>query len=192
MADPGQVTELLRAWGGGERAAMDRLIPLVYTELRRLARLAMRREASSHTLEPTALVHEAWFRLAGQRATWQGRQHFFRIAATVMRRVLLQHARAKHAAKRGGLALTLPLDEGLPVPGLPLAEVVSLDLALCGLESLDRRQAEILDLRVFAGLTVEEVADVMGLSTATVKRDYRMATAFLRRRLQGEPRAAVA
>ena len=178
---PSGVTELLRRWNSGDREAMDRLMPIVYDELRRLAAGYLRGERPGHTLQPTALVHEAYLRLVRQdRVEWQNRAHFFGIAASMMRRVLVDHARRRQAEKRdaGGFRLTLQLGEAFEAARDP--ELLELDQALGRLEQLDADQARVVELRFFGGLTVEETAVVLGISTATVKREWRTAKAFLR------------
>ena len=178
---PNGVTELLHRWNQGDREAMDRLMPIVYDELRRLAAGYLKAERPGHTLQPTALVHEAYLRLVRQdRVEWQNRAHFFGIAARMMRRVLVDHARRRQAEKRdsGGFRLTIQIGEVLEVPRDP--ELLELDQALGRLERLDADQARVVELRFFGGLTVEETATVLGISTATVKREWRTAKAFLR------------
>lgn len=184
----GEVTSWLAAWQAGDRGAYDRVVTSLYAELRRLARRSLSGEAPGHTLEPTALVHEAYLRLAGQnRVDWQGRAHFFGVAATVMRRILLQHARAKRASKRGLGAVHVPLEEASPWATVDPEQILAVDQALSDLARLDPRQARIVELRLFAGLSVDEVASVLALSTATVKRDWRLSTAFLKRELAPRP-----
>ena len=181
---PSGVTELLRRWNLGDREAMDRLMPIVYDELRRLAAGYLKAERRDHTLQPTALVHEAYLRLVRQdRVEWQNRAHFFGIAARMMRRVLVDHARRRQAGKRdgGGFRLTLQVGEELEVSRDP--ELLELDEALVRLERLDVDQARVVELRFFGGLTVEETATVLGISTATVKREWRTARAFLRQEM---------
>ena len=181
---PSGVTELLRRWNLGDREAMDRLMPIVYDELRRLAAGYLKGERRDHTLQPTALVHEAYLRLVRQdRVEWQNRAHFFGIAARMMRRVLVDHARRRQAGKRdaGGFRLTLQVGEALEVSRDP--ELLELDEALVRLERLDVDQARVVELRFFGGLTVEETATVLGISTATVKREWRTARAFLRQEM---------
>jgi RNA polymerase sigma factor (TIGR02999 family) len=181
-----EVTRLLRDWRAGDEEALERLLPRVYDELRRLARAYLARERPGHTLQPTALVHEAYLRLVDQtRVDWQNRAHFFAIAATSMRRILVSHARRRHAAKRGGAALTLTLDEGLAAAGERDVDLVALDEALAALERLDPRQARIVELRFFAGLTIEETATALEVSPATVKLDWKLARAWLFRELSG-------
>jgi len=184
---PSGVTELLRRWNSGDREAMDRLMPIVYDELRRLAAGYLRGERPGHTLQPTALVHEAYLRLVRQdRVEWQNRAHFFGIAASMMRRVLVDHARRRQAEKRdaGGFRLTLQLGEAFEAARDP--ELLELDQALGRLERLDADQARVVELRFFGGLTVEETAVVLGISTATVKREWRTAKAFLRREMASD------
>lgn len=180
---PGEeVTALLKEWSAGDRAALERLMPLVYGELRKLAASHLKSERGDHTLQPTALVHEAFLRLVGQRSvSWANRAHFYGIAAQMMRRVLVDHARRRMALKRspGTLYLDLGEDAAAAVPDRT-PELLSLDRALTELERLDPRQAKVVELRFFAGLSVEETAEVAGVSTATVKREWRTARAFLR------------
>jgi len=195
MTDPSrpEVTALLERWNRGDQTALEGLMPLVYDELRAVAARYLQAENPGHTLQPTALVHEAYLRLIGQdRVAWQNRAHFFAIAAQMMRRVLVDHARRKKAAKRDAATFRIEMsgrDEGLPDDRDP--EILDLDEALKGLEALDPRQARIVELRFFGGLTVEETAEVAGISPATVKREWRTARAWLRQELEsaGEPNA---
>jgi RNA polymerase sigma-70 factor (ECF subfamily) len=175
------VTELLLEWRRGERDALDRLTPLVYDELRRLAHRYMRNERGGHTLETTALVNEAYLRLANQRRVeWQDRAHFFAVTAQVMRHVLIDHARRRHYAKRGGAeAQQVPLEEAHAMSNERAAELVALDEALDKLAQLDPRKARVVDLRYFGGLSLEETADVLEVSVMTVRRDWRAARAWL-------------
>ncbi|MCC6988039.1 MAG: sigma-70 family RNA polymerase sigma factor [Acidobacteria bacterium] len=179
------VTRLLARASDGDRDAMASLFDVLYRELRRLAVAAMRAERRDHTLQPTALVHEAFLRLADDAAPIESRHHFFGVAAIAMRRILVEHARARHAAKRGGHAPRVPLDE--VDPAIPLVlddiDIEALDAALTQLAALDARQARIVELRFFAGLTVEETADVVGLSARTVKREWQLSRAWLRREM---------
>ncbi|HWZ85242.1 MAG TPA: sigma-70 family RNA polymerase sigma factor [Thermoanaerobaculia bacterium] len=176
-----EVTVLLREWSAGDRGALERLMPLVYGELRKIAASHLRSERGSHTLQPTALVHEAYLRLVGQRSvSWANRAHFYGIAAQMMRRVLVDHARRRQAAKRNPWTISVALPEGEPGAADRAPELLALDLALTELERLDPRQARVVELRFFAGLSVEETAEVAGISTATVKREWRTARAFLR------------
>ena len=189
------VTELLRAWSAGDTGASDSLVRLVYAELRRQAQLVLRREDEGHTLQPTALVHEAWLRLGGQgEARWESRTQFFAIAAQMMRRVLLDHARTRHALKRGGGAVQVSLGAGDFFPpeagaqstqGTPIdpLDVIALDDALVRLAALDPQKARLVELRYFAGLSIPETAAALGVSTATVGRDWAIARMWLRREL---------
>lgn len=179
------VTQLLVNWGNGDRAALDALAPMVYDELRRLAQSYLRRERSDHTLQGTALVNEAYLRLVDQRnVQWQNRAHFFGVAAQMIRRILVDHARGHQAAKRGAGAAKLSLDEALAVPGTNQdLNLVNLDEALETLQALDARQARIIELRYFTGLSIEETAEVMAISPATVKREWTAARAWLFREL---------
>jgi RNA polymerase sigma factor (TIGR02999 family) len=181
------VTELLVRWRGGDREALEELMPLVYDELRRLAHYYLRQERNDHTLQSTALVHEAYLRLAGQNPPqWQNRAHFFGIAAHVMRQILVEYARGRGAAKRGGNACRLTLDETIALPQQLDVDVVELDRALNGLAELDPQQSRIVELRFFAGLTIEDTSEVLGISPATVKRDWVTARAWLYRAMSGE------
>jgi RNA polymerase sigma factor (TIGR02999 family) len=189
-ADPAvDVTALLQAWGAGDRDAGERLLPMVYAELRRQAARAMRRERAGHTLEPTALVHEAYLQLAGQqRAAWHNRVHFLGVAAHLMRRILVDHARARHAEKRGGGAVLLTLDDADGPNAAPAreadVEVLALHEALERLAALDPEQARLVELRYFGGLTIEETAEALAVSPATVKREWAIARSWLRRELR--------
>jgi RNA polymerase sigma factor (TIGR02999 family) len=179
------VTQLLVDWNRGNQAALDELFPIVYDELRRLARSYLRQERSGHTLQPTALVHETYLRLIDQRSvSWQNRAQFFGLAAQMMRRILVNHAVGRHAAKRGGHAERVPLDEALDVLEARQVDVVALDAALKALAALDPRQSQIVELRFFGGLTVEETADVVGISPASVKREWAAAKLWLLRELE--------
>jgi RNA polymerase sigma factor (TIGR02999 family) len=181
------VTELLAEWRRGDETALDRLAPLVYTELLRLARRRMARERPSHTLEPTALVHETFVRMMGQRAvSWQNRAHFYAIAASMMRRVLVDHARKREALKRGPGGVAVSLGTGAGLPGEPV-DVVRLHEALDALAELDARQARIVELRYFGGHSIEETAEVLRISPATVKREWATARLWLRRELRRDP-----
>jgi RNA polymerase sigma factor (TIGR02999 family) len=181
------VTQLLVRWRDGDREALEALMPLVYNELRRLAHHYLRQERSDHTLQSTALVHEAYLRLAGQNPPhWQNRAHFFGIAAHIMRQILVEYARGRSAAKRGGSACRLTLDEAVALPRQMDVDVVELDKALTGLAELDAQQSRIVELRFFAGLTIEDTSEVLGISPATVKRDWVTARAWLYRAMTGE------
>jgi RNA polymerase sigma-70 factor (ECF subfamily) len=180
------VTGLLVRWSSGDPEALQQLIPLVYAECRRIAAQQLRREQREQTLDPTALVHELYLRLVDQqRATWENRAHFFGVAAQLMRRILVDHARARHAEKRGGSAvfvsLTAAADTG---DDSRIADVLAIDDALERLAAVDAEQVRIIELRFFAGLTVEETAHVLGRSARTVKREWRLAKAWLYRELR--------
>jgi RNA polymerase sigma-70 factor (ECF subfamily) len=189
---PGAVTELLRAWSDGDEGALERLVPLVEAELRRLARGYMGRERRGHTLQVTALVNEAFLRLTDvRRLRWQDRAHFLGISARLMRRVLVDHARARGYQKRGGGAQQVTLDDALvvsPEPALDRVDIVALDRALEALAAVDVRKSRLIELRFFGGLSVEEAADVLHVSTDTVKRDWRLAKLWLLRELNGDAR----
>jgi RNA polymerase sigma factor (TIGR02999 family) len=178
------VTELLQAWSRGDASAFDRLIPLVYEELRRQAQRYLRRERPGHTLQTTGLVHEAYLRLVDQRhADWRNRAQFFGVAAKTMRRVLIDHARSKQAAKRGGGGIQITLEDVTTPAQEPAVDLLELDDALVRLAALDPQQAKVVELRYFTGLGIEETAAVLGISPATVKRDWVVARAWLRREL---------
>lgn len=178
------VTRLLVDWGGGNQRALEQLTPLVYSELRRLADRHLRRERPGHTLQATALVHEAWMKLIDQKnVQWQNRAHFFGIAAQIIRRILVDYARTRHASKRGAYAPKLSLDEALAVPQKRDVDLVALDDALDGLSKFDPQQGRIVELRFFAGLSIEETAEVLRISAATVKRDWVAAKAWLYREM---------
>lgn len=180
------VTELLVSWSNGDQQALDRLTPLVYGELRRLAARYLRRERSDHTLQSTALVHEAYLRLIDQKhVRWQNRAHFFGVAAQMIRRILVDHARGKQAAKRGAGGWKLSLDEAIATPEQRDLDLVALDDALGGLAKIDRQQSRVVELRFFAGLSIEETAEVLRISPATVKRDWTAAKAWLYREMRG-------
>jgi RNA polymerase sigma factor (TIGR02999 family) len=180
-----KITDLLIAWGDGGRGALDELLPLVYAELKRLATRYLRRESAGHTLQPTALVHEAYLRLVDQRRVrWRNRAHFYGIAAQIMRRILVDHARARHAGKRGAGWRRVPLVDENTAAGAPDVDVLALDEALRRLSAFDGRQERIVELRYFGGLTIDETADVVGVSTATVVREWTVAKAWLRAELE--------
>jgi RNA polymerase sigma factor (TIGR02999 family) len=180
----GDVTQLLSQWRDGDRAALDRLMPLVYEELRTIAGRFLRRERPGHTLQSTALVHEAYVKLVDQnRSDWQSRAHFYGVAATIIRNILVDHARARNAMKRGGAQPALSLDEALAVPNSQDLDLVAVDDALLNLSRLDPQQARIVELRFFAGLTIEETAEVLGISESTVKRDWIVAKTWIYRTL---------
>jgi RNA polymerase sigma factor (TIGR02999 family) len=180
------VTQLLASWSQGDNSALDRLLPLVYGELRRLAASYLRRERLNHTLQSTALVHEAFMRLMKQQdVQWQSRAHFYGIAAQMIRRILVDYARSQHAEKRGAGAIRLELDEALAVPQQAGLDLVELNDALERLAAFDERQSRIVELRFFAGLSIEETAEVMRLSPASIKREWTSARAWLFRELRG-------
>ena len=176
-----QITQLLKDWSEGNRAALDELMPLVYDELRRQASRYLRKERQGHTLQTTALIHEAYLKLAQpNEIEWQNRNHFFAIASTAMRRILVDHARTRHREKRGGNAEDIPLDDALRIGSAQKSvDLVALDEALVRLERLDPRQAKVVELRFFSGLTNEETAGVLGVSNATIRNDWTMAKAWL-------------
>ncbi len=177
---PGEITRLLNEWRGGDRTAFDRLFPLIYDELRVLARRQLRRAGRDQTLNTTALLHEAYLKLVDQsRAVVQDRHHFFALAAKAMRHILVDGARRRSAMKRGGAADPLPLDDDAPAAAERGSEVVAVDEALARLEAADPRLGKIVELRFFGGLSVEETAETLDLSPRTVKRDWRKARAFL-------------
>jgi len=174
------VTQLLVHWGKGDKQALDRLMPLVYDELHRMASRYLRRERQGHTLQTTALINEAYLRIVDQdRVNWQNRAHFFGVAAQMMRRILVDHARSHLYAKRGGGAQKLTLDEAIATPQERDLDLVALDDALTALAEIDPQQSRIIELRFFGGLTIEETAEVLNISPATVKRDWNMAKAWL-------------
>ena len=184
-SDEHNVTELLRRGRQGDKAAIDRAMPLVYKELRRLAASYLRAQGPAHTLQPTALVHEAYLRLVARAGTdWNDRAHFFNLAASIMRQILVDHARAKVAAKRGGARAKVELKDTLNYSDEKAADIVALDDALRGLAAFDERKARIIELRYFGGLSVEEIAQALGISIATVGRENRYAEAWLRRELE--------
>jgi RNA polymerase sigma-70 factor, ECF subfamily len=181
-----EITKLLRAWSDGDETALDRLMPLVYTELRRMANRYMARERRGRTFQATALVHEAYLRLVDQdRVHWQNRTHFFAIAAQLMRRILVDHARKRRNTKRGGNVVRLPLEAAATVSTTRAAEVIALDDALKSLTGLDERKGRIVELRFFGGLSIDETAVVLGVSPGTVMRDWTIAKAWLRRAVSG-------
>jgi len=176
---PHDVTKLLEEWSGGDHAALDKLAPLVEAELHRLAHHYMSREQPGHTLQTTALVNEAYLRLVGQDISWQSRAHFFGIAARLMRQILVDYARRRHYAKRGGDVRHVSLDEVAVVAQEKAAEILALHEALNGLAEISPEQSRIVELRFFGGLTIEETAEVTGLSVDKVKRDWSMAKTWL-------------
>lgn len=191
MAQAGSVTSLLAELRGGRRDAADEVLPLIYAELHRIADRHMRRERANHTLQATQLVHDAFLKLVDQtRVEWQDRAHFLAVASQAMRRMLVDHARARVAARRGGGAPMVPITESVTLAaghGLPLEDLLALDSALDELASLDPRQARIVELRYFGGLEIDEAAETLSISPATLKRDWAMARAWLHRRLTSRP-----
>lgn len=182
--EPRDVTRLLIDWQKGDQSALDRLIPLVYSELRRIAARYLRSERSGHTLGATALVHEAYLQLVDESSVqWQGRAHFFGVAARLIRNILVDHARAQKAAKRGGDFAKLPLDEACAVPVANESNVLAINDALDALGRIDAQQARIVELRFFAGLTIEETAEALQISTSTVKRDWILAKTWIYKEL---------
>ncbi len=183
----GEVTRLLRRWSAGDQGALEKLLPLVYDELRRRAGAYLRNEREGHTLQPTALVHEAYLKLVGSASVdWKNRAHFFGVAARAMRQVLVEHARARNAEKRGSARTLLGLDDPAAAAAATLPrslDLLDLDRALSKLASLDERQSRLVELRLFAGLTIEESAEVLNVSHATVSREWRHAEAWLHREM---------
>jgi RNA polymerase sigma factor (TIGR02999 family) len=180
------ITQLLKEWNAGDRRALDRLTPLVHDELRRQAARYLRRERPGHTLQTTALINEAYLRLIDAKdVRWQSRAHFFAIAANLMRRVLVEHARRRDAGKRGGSQVRVQLDEALAVADETDVDVLAVDEALDRLAAVDPQQARVVELRFFGGLSVEETARALGVSPKTVKRDWSVARAWLRREIGG-------
>jgi len=185
-----EVTRLLRDWGSGDQQALEKLVPLIYNELRQMAHKCLYRERPGHTLQTTALVHEAYLKLIDQRdARWQNRAHFFAIAAQAMRRILVDSARRHSALKRGGPAENLALDEAANISLEPDPTLLPLDEALNALAEIDPQQGRIVELRFFGGLTIEETAEVMKLSSDTIKREWAMARAWLHQTLTDAPGA---
>ena len=186
-ASPGHATGLLRAWSEGDQGALEELVPLVEAELRRLARIYMARERRGHTLQATVLVNEAFLRLAGaRRLRWEDRAHFLGIAARLMRQVLVDHARSRGYQKRGAGAQRVSLDESLLASPGPSLDVVGLDRALDALAAVDERKSRVVELRFFGGLSVDETAVALDVSSKTVLRDWEFARAWLQRELTGE------
>lgn len=184
---PDDLTGLLIEWRQGDRAALDKLTPLVYDEIRRIAHRYMQSEREGHTLQTTALVNEAYLRLADQqKIEWQSRAHFFAVTAQMMRHILIDHARRRHYAKRGGDAHQVPLEEAVLMSQPRAAELLALDEALNELAGLEPRKSRVVELRYFGGLSLEETAKVLEVSTITVRRDWRAAKAWLYRRMKGE------
>jgi RNA polymerase sigma-70 factor, ECF subfamily len=187
--NPKEITLMLQQARGGNQEVLSQLVPLLYDELRRLASYYLQRERPNHTLQATALVNEVYLRLVGQEVDWKNRSHFFGIAAQQMRRILVDHARKQHRAKRGGSAVKVSLDDAVLVSNQNPEEVLLVDEALSRLAALDPQQARMVELRVFAGLTVEEVAEVMGIHISSVKREWTFARAWLSREMNPRPRA---
>ena len=187
FSPPGRVTELLLELSEGNRAAVDELVPSLYQELKRMAAAQLRQERPDHTLQVTALVHEAYLKLVDQRrANWRNRAHFLAVAARVMRRILLDYAKGRAREKRGGDAWKTSLDEALVVSHDRAFELVEIDEALGRLEALDERQAQVVEMRFFGGLSVEETAEALGVSEPTVNREWAMARAWLHREIFAE------
>src|SRR5215211_5198953 len=183
-----EVSRLLQAWSGGNGEALDELMPLVYDELHRQAHRFLRRERQSHTLQTTALIHEAYLNLIRQtRISWQNREHFFAISANLMRRILVNYANARHRKKRGGKEEDLELNDSILIATRSKdLDLLALDEALKRLAKMDEQQAQIVELRYFGGLTIEETSEVMGIAPATIKRDWKLTKAWLFRELGGE------
>ena len=181
---PSEVTQLLQAWRGGDRQALDALLPVVYKELRRLAHRQLRNERPDHTLQSTALVHEAYLRLMGVSPPhWESRTHFFAIAGQLMRQILVDYARRRGAAKRGGSVCKLSVEEAALVPRGKDVDVIALDDALKALTKIDERQSRVVELRFFAGLSLEEISKALEVAPATVQRDWTAARAWLYREI---------
>jgi RNA polymerase sigma-70 factor (ECF subfamily) len=181
------VTELLLKWREGDESALDRLVPIVHSELRRIARRCMAGERAGHSLQATALVNEAYMRLIDvKHVNWQNRAHFLAMSARFMRRILVDYARSKGYQKRGGRAVNVTFDESLPVAAEPGMDLVALDDALKALATVDERKSRVIELRFFGGLSVEETATVLGVSPETIMRDWKLAKAWLMRELRGE------
>ena len=182
---PNEITPLLLRWSHGDSAALAQLLPVVYQELRQLAQGYLRREREGHSLQPTALIHEAYLRLIKQDfPEWQSRRHFFGVAAQLMRQILVEHARSRAAGKRGGGGQNFSLDDALTFSDERAAELVALDDALVALAKFDERKVRIIELRYFGGLSLEETADALGLSVTTIGHEQRLARAWLRREME--------
>jgi RNA polymerase sigma-70 factor (ECF subfamily) len=182
----GQITRLLQAWGKGDHGALERLTPLIYGELRKLARFHMSREAAGHTLQPTALINEAFLKLIDiQQVDWKSRKHFYRAASQIMRRVLVDYARKKRSVKRGREAKRVPFEEAIARPAdMPIVDIVAFDEAITRLAAIDARKGEVVEFWFFAGMTVEEIAETMDIGTSTVNRDLEFAKVWLVRELK--------
>jgi len=176
---------MLKDWSEGDAKVLDNLMPLVYEELRRQASRYLRKERANHTLQTTALIHEAYLKLIDQKSVeWQNRSHFFAIASTAMRRILVDYARERHREKRGGSAENLPLDEALQISSDEKSvDLIALDEALNRLAKLDKRQAKVVELRYFSGLSIDETAEILGVSNATVRLDWNLAKAWLKQEI---------
>jgi len=184
---PNEVTRLLLDWSHGDKAALDQLLPVVYGELRKLASAYLRRERPDHTLEPTALIHEVYLRLVDQNVPqWNGRVHFYGVAARLMRQILVDHARRRAAARRGGDQLKTPLVDAAVFSVEQAVDLMALDEALQKLEAVDERKCRVVEMRAFAGMNAEETATVLDVSVQTVKRDLRLAKAWLAREMEVE------
>jgi RNA polymerase sigma factor (TIGR02999 family) len=184
-----QITKLLQGWRGGDRAALDALVPVVYKELRRLAHCELRKERPDHTLQSASLVNEAYLRLFRmQPPRWEGRTHFFAVAAQLMRQILVDYARRHRASKRGSGVCVLTLDDAVALSPRKEMDVIAIDDALHALAEVDPRQSRVVELRFFAGLSLEETSEVMGIATATVQRDWTAARAWLHREISRGPR----
>jgi len=183
-----QITQLLKEWSDGRREALDALMPLIYEELRRQAGRYLKKERGNHTLQTTALINEAYLKLIDQReVVWQNRTHFFAIAAQAMRRILVDYARERHREKRGGAAENLPLDEALTIATPEKSvDLVALDEALNQLAKFDARQARVVELRYFSGLSIDETAEILGVSNVTVRRDWDLAKSWLHLQLKSK------
>jgi RNA polymerase sigma factor (TIGR02999 family) len=184
MSTPRNITSLLQAWERGEQAALEELMPMVMAELRRLAKRYLRRERPGHTLQTTALINEAFIKLAGQdRIHWHNRSHFYGIAAQCMRRVLIDYAKMQHRLKRGGVSQPFRLSEAPVISEHKSAELIALDAALIELARIDERKSRVVEMKYFGGYTVQEISESLNLSAATVARDWRMARAWLQREI---------
>jgi RNA polymerase sigma-70 factor, ECF subfamily len=186
MQQAGEITGIPAGWREGDHEALDRLFPLIYTELHRLARRHLGRERKDHSMQPSSLVQEAFLRLLPRAdAGWRNRAHFFAVASQVMRHILVDYARERHRTKRGGAAVHIPVDAAVVLSSDQVEEIVAVDLALQRLASTDKRKAKVLEMRFFGGLSVEETAEVLGVAPNTVIRDWNFARAWLRRELSG-------
>ena len=187
MSPPSEVTQLLLAWSDGDNSALEKLIPLVYDELRRLARRYMVRERSGHTLQTTALVNEAYLRMVDlKEVQWQNRAHFFAVSAQLMRHILVDFARSRGYKKRGGGTVQIPIDDALDVSTHEPSDLIALDDALNSLAEIDARKSKVVEMRFFGGLSVEETAHVLKISPETVMRDWKMAKVWLLREISGD------